>query len=634
MSTFGRPQLSPPSSLPTLSGDTKGNHAQTGHLTASKAQAVVTEPDEAAHATQVFHYQRESSEIELFYDLFLVGTIATVSINNEIVNAQTFKAYLGFFTLLWTTWLHTVLYDVRFSKDSLFHQAHKIVSCGTLLALGASAALYDTGNIGRTKAGLKAMSLVLMTSRLALVIPHGIVLWTSWGYKKVRSALILMLGTYLLTAAGYLAIALRVEHDPGCYVFWYVICGVETASIIAVSCYWTLVSFRPTHLVERLGELTLVIIGEGILVLSRRTYQLFGMLNSPSADVYIAIICAALLTYLVYALYFNHINHDEFGSIRQQVWILLHYPLHLAILLTLDGSSFLIMSGTLSKMTRAWLDDYPLYSFATWDEFFRSFSTTSAVVSTLTARVDRLWTRMYRDPLVALRLFNYTETVTSIEHIPAAFNSSEWQQQAIQTIGDLWTDVEVAIYHGFGIEPHVSFGQLPSDYNEANAVEDVVGTAFLYFYFAAGSLLMVLAIMCFFAKKQSLQAMWLRISIKVAIGLCVILPVVTLWLSTKASWTFFQSPWTIATTMLGYFLVVGMEMFIDWLDQRKQRQPLGSTSATLHVPALGSPALFTRQTQTVDLENTRSSPTETKSPTLRVSIERSVGGQVEETQRT
>jgi len=307
-------------------------------------------------------------------------------------------------------------------------------------------------------------------------------------------------------------------------------------------------------------------------------------------------------------------------------------------------------------MTVAWMDDYPLYSFATWDEFFRSFSTTSAVVSTLTARVDRLWTRMYRDPLVALRLFNYTETVTSLEHIPAPFNSSKWQHQAVETIGDLWTDVEVAIYHGFGIEPNLPFGQLPSEYNEASAVEDVVGTAFLYFYFAAGSLLMVLAIMCFFAKKQSLQAMWLRISIKVAIGICVILPVITLWLSTPASWTFFQSPWTIATTMLGYFLgksenslclmkirpltvalshaVVGMEMFIDWLDQRKQRQPLGSTSATLHVPALGSPALFTRQTQTVDLENTRSSPTETKSPTLRVSIERSVGGQVEETQRT
>jgi hypothetical protein len=88
MSTLGPPQLSPPVSLSILKSDTKSTHAHTGHLTASKAQAVVTEPDEVAHATRVFHYQRESSEIELFYDLFLVGILATVSINNEIVNAQ------------------------------------------------------------------------------------------------------------------------------------------------------------------------------------------------------------------------------------------------------------------------------------------------------------------------------------------------------------------------------------------------------------------------------------------------------------------------------------------------------------------------------------------------------------------
>jgi hypothetical protein len=89
MSTLWPPQLSPPVSLSILkNSDTKSNHAHTGHLTASKAQAVVTEPDEVAHAARVFHYQRESSEIELFYDLFLVGILATVSINNEIVNAQ------------------------------------------------------------------------------------------------------------------------------------------------------------------------------------------------------------------------------------------------------------------------------------------------------------------------------------------------------------------------------------------------------------------------------------------------------------------------------------------------------------------------------------------------------------------
>jgi hypothetical protein len=256
----------------------------------------------------------------------------------------------------------------------------------------------------------------------------------------------------------------------------------------------------------------------------------------------------------VYTLYFNHIKHDEFGRIRQQVWMLLHYPLHLAILLTLDGSSFLIMSGTLSKMTVAWLQDYPLYHWGTWDEFFRSCSSTSAVVSTLADRVDSLWARMYRDPVVALRLFNYTEAVSSIEDIPDAFNSSEWRQQVIGTIADLWINVEVAIFKGFGLEPHWPFGRLPSEYNEASMIEDVAVTSFTYFYFAAGSLLIILAIMCFFAKKQSLHAMWLRISIKVAIGICVMLPVMTLWLSTTEAWTFFQSPWTIAPTMLGYLM--------------------------------------------------------------------------------
>ncbi|KAK5258356.1 hypothetical protein LTR40_008058 [Exophiala xenobiotica] len=292
------------------------------------------------------------------------------------------------------------------------------------------------------------------------------------------------------------------------------------------------------------------------------------------------------------------------------------------------------MSGTLSKMTVAWLQDYPLYHWGTWDEFFRSCSSTSAVVSTLADRVDSLWARMYRDPVVALRLFNYTEAVSSIEDIPAPFNSSEWRQEAIGTIADLWINVEVAIFKGFGLEPHWPFGRLPSEYSEASMIEDVAVTSFTFFYFAAGSLLIILAIMCFFAKKQSLQAMWLRISIKVAIGIGVMLPVMTLWLPTTEAWTFFQSPWTIAPTMLGYLMVVVVEIFIDWLDQRKQRQPLGSTPATPSVSAPVSPALSTRQTQAADLETARSSLAGTKSTTVRVSIEPSIGGQVGKTHRT
>jgi low temperature requirement protein LtrA len=42
----------------------------------------------------------------------------------------------------------------------------------------------------------------------------------------------------------------------------------EALAIIAISCVWRVVSFRHTHLVERIGLLTLIIMGEGIIGLA------------------------------------------------------------------------------------------------------------------------------------------------------------------------------------------------------------------------------------------------------------------------------------------------------------------------------------------------------------------------------
>lgn len=40
---------------------------------------------------------------------------------------------------------------------------------------------------------------------------------------------------------------------------------MEALAIIAISCVWRVVSFKHTHLVERIGLLTLIIMGEGII---------------------------------------------------------------------------------------------------------------------------------------------------------------------------------------------------------------------------------------------------------------------------------------------------------------------------------------------------------------------------------
>ncbi|KAI1622824.1 hypothetical protein EDD37DRAFT_444194 [Exophiala viscosa] len=542
------------------------------HLSASPANdkthesepssSEVSSPGASAAASQkfsetkpAFHHKQESSQIELFYDLFFVANLATVTINNEIVDVATFKAILGFFSLLWFTWLQTILYDVRFSSDSIFHQGHKAISCGIMLAFVSCAAIYDTSNIDLTHAGLKYMSFVLMTSRLALFLQYGIVFGQSRGYQQTVVPFLLTMGTYLITAAGFLGVALGVEHYPRCYLAWYAICAFEAVFVIAISCRWRVVSFKRTHLVERLGDLTLIVIGEGILSMSRRTYILFGAVDSPRAATYGQIICTVFVAYMVYLLYFTHIEHDKFGTIRQQIWTILHYPLHLAILLTTDGASFLMLSRSMYRMTRTWVARWPLYKYHNWGDFFGTFSSPQDVVYLLKADMDVLWEVMLKDPIRLLSLYNYTRAIDSIETIEAPFNSTKWQNQAAATISELWNGVELAIFHEYGVEPHIPIGQSWTIKEQAESIEGVLGSVYLYFCFAAGSLLLVLAVMGFFAKREISRSMWLSIGIKVLMGTVVMLPVIASW-SMDIDGIASFAPWSVAIVTLGYFAVV------------------------------------------------------------------------------
>lgn len=55
------------------------------------------------------------------------------------------------------------------------------------------------------------------------------------------------------------------------------------------------------------------------------------------------------LQYFIWVLYFDQIEHDRFGTIRQQIWAILHFPLHVAILLTVEGGSALILWNIIKR---------------------------------------------------------------------------------------------------------------------------------------------------------------------------------------------------------------------------------------------------------------------------------------------
>jgi hypothetical protein len=114
---------------------------------------------------------------------------------------------------MWFTWLQTSLVDVRFSSDSYFHRALKLVSFGVFIGFAIVGPIFDTGPAFQDAKAFKAMSLILMTSRLAIMVQYAVVLWYVRGYKKVLLPLLLHIGIMFVSAMSFLGLSFSFRYE-------------------------------------------------------------------------------------------------------------------------------------------------------------------------------------------------------------------------------------------------------------------------------------------------------------------------------------------------------------------------------------------------------------------------------------
>jgi low temperature requirement protein LtrA len=458
-----------------------------------------------------WRHHHESSMIELFYDLFFVANLATFTANHEIVDSKSLKNYIGFFTILWFTWLETSLFDVRFATDSVFNRVCKAVSFGVMTGFAITGAIYDTANVAENVKAFRALSLILMVSRLVLVLQYGVVLWYVRSYKRTFLPLASTMGTLFIAAMVYLGTfwgydvndtgdSFPIQHGPTTYISYYIIACVEAFSIIAISCVWRVVSFKYTHLVERIGLLTLIIMGEGIIGMSKSVSKIIqnGSGTHPS-DIGV-IISAVLLIYFIWVLYFDQIENDRFGTIRQQIWAILHFPLHVAILLTVEGSTALILWNIINIVDNEWTYLMSVFwpndpNAQDWD--FSYFNTSEEVVNYLRQSLDTIGSYFKNG---TIEKYNATEVFEVFEHMNASFGTQSYNDQATDAITDFMVGVENFIFESFGIEVDSpgspSSSESSSDeISTNNSLYTVFNTVFTYFPIAAGVFLIVLAIL-------------------------------------------------------------------------------------------------------------------------------------------
>lgn len=313
--------------------------------------------DYPTHDSPSFHRHAEATTHELFYDLFFVANLTTFTSMLEINDRHSLTAYVGFFSLLWLTWYQVTLYDVRFSADSIFERCAKAIHFGVMVGFAVIGPQWKPGQEIPTDEYkiYKAFGLMLMVSRLTLFCQYAVTLSYTRKYKKIVVPLLMIMGWTLLAAILYGSLTplfpgklrgsdgVELMRKSNVYISWYVIAISETILTVTVSCVWRIISFKGTHMVQRMGLLTLIILGEGIIVVCKSISKIVKNEYLWTAAVVAQIIIAVLIIYFLYMLYFDHQHEEHFGSIKQQIWSFLHFPLHVALVLVLQGVSLLII---------------------------------------------------------------------------------------------------------------------------------------------------------------------------------------------------------------------------------------------------------------------------------------------------
>lgn len=127
-------------------------------------------------------------------------------------------------------------------------------------------------------------------SRGLLALQYLVVLWYCWRAKQrdIIVPLILNVSIYILAIIAFTAMTVGFPKGkpvlyedvelpvPGLVSVWWVIMGLESFSTIAVAMIWRKLSFKKTHLVERLGLLTLIVIGEGAIGVTKTITKMMG----------------------------------------------------------------------------------------------------------------------------------------------------------------------------------------------------------------------------------------------------------------------------------------------------------------------------------------------------------------------
>ena len=195
--------------------------------------------------------ERHATWLELFFDLVFVISIAEVVHTLEDYRTLAdFAGAAGLFVAVWWAWVGYTVYADRFDTDDLLHRV--LVLVGMLAVIAMALSVHDALHGGSARFAL------------AFVVVRGIVLLLNARARRHAAAARPLLNLYL-TAFSFGASLWLVSvlvPEPARYLLW----GI--ALVLELSAPWVgrhqieRAPIHASHLVERFGLFTLIVLGE------------------------------------------------------------------------------------------------------------------------------------------------------------------------------------------------------------------------------------------------------------------------------------------------------------------------------------------------------------------------------------
>lgn len=510
------------------------------------------------------------------------------------------------------------MFDVRFGVDSIFDRTCKAGAFCVTISLILGGAVWDITKFEENKKGFSILAVALTIARVVLVLQYAVVAWYARAYK--RAVLPLILTMVVLTIAGvcFLAVHFVIEKGANADIHhaFYIIVAVEGVITLFISSFWRIVSFKDTRFITRMTDSTMIMLGEGAVGLATSVGKIMSNSNSISSAIGVTI-AGVLLIYFTWMLYFDQIETSRFGTIRQQVWGLMHFPLNLATVFILEGMRELVAYRTINDISDVWWSTQPTSYWVAdidpelpevigqdWLYDFSVYPTSQALVDEMKASIKKLEgtlgnSKDFEKKFNATPAFDFI--IARWNETSGLFNSNDtyWY------LGDgllsgfvelIYDGIQNAIYEHFGVTPpdtkdltdvnrtsvasklnmsSEDTADLPLDLiqllNTAQSLDfsktkynELFDTIFWYFPLGAAFYLLILAGMYWFGKRDMVKYEWWSVWLRVFGGLMMIMySLLVFYLDIE--WKFSNSSWPLPIVTLAFFVVIlGDNLLITW----------------------------------------------------------------------